>query len=82
MFKAMAWIGVGIGLMLAGGAPAEAEEPHEYVGVKKCRSCHKKELMGDQYRAWLDGPHANALETLKSDASGASRFRLTRRRIA
>lgn len=45
---------------------ARAQE-HKYVGVKKCRSCHKKELMGEQYQAWKDGPHAKAFETLKSD---------------
>lgn len=67
MFKGSAWIGIVFGLMVAAGATAGTEKPHKYVGVKKCRSCHKKELMGNQYGAWLEGPHAKALETLKSD---------------
>jgi hypothetical protein len=43
---------------------ASAKEPM-YVGVAKCRSCHKKELMGNQYEAWQKGPHAKAFATLK-----------------
>ena len=44
-----------------------AETPaHKYVGAKKCMSCHKKELIGDQYGEWKKGVHAKAFETLKS----------------
>lgn len=37
----------------------------EYVGVDKCKMCHKKH----QYSVWENGPHAGALETLKSETS-------------
>ncbi len=39
----------------------------KYVGVKKCKTCHKKEKYGDQYGIWLKGPHAKALESLSSE---------------
>jgi len=46
------------------GARVRAQE-HLYVGADKCRSCHKKELIGDQYGKWKEGPHAKAFETLR-----------------
>lgn len=42
---------------------------HDYVGVEKCRTCHKKELIGNQHAAWLEGPHRRAYETLSSERS-------------
>jgi len=44
-------------------------QDHEYVGSTKCKSCHKKAESGDQWNKWLEGPHAGAFETLKSDAA-------------
>ena len=41
----------------------------EYVGVSKCKMCHNKTEKGAQYTKWLEGPHANAFETLKTDAA-------------
>jgi hypothetical protein len=52
--------------LMAGEAGAAGKEPL-YVGVKKCRTCHKKELIGDQYREWESGYHARSVETLKTD---------------
>lgn len=43
----------------------------QYVGSKKCMMCHKSEARGNQYGKWLAGPHAKALETLKSAESAA-----------
>ncbi len=59
---------VGIALCFALVAePLEAlAQDHSYVGIRRCRNCHRKELMGDQYGAWQKGPHAKTLETLKS----------------
>ena len=34
--------------------------------MKKCKTCHKKEAIGNQYGAWLDGKHSEAFETLAS----------------
>ena len=44
---------------------------HRYVGVRKCGSCHKKELLGNQLAAWRKAPHAKALVTLKNEESKA-----------
>ena len=40
---------------------------YDFVGVAKCRTCHKKDAIGNQYGVWLDGKHAKAYETLASD---------------
>jgi hypothetical protein len=39
----------------------------KYIGAPKCKMCHMKPDKGDQYNAWLKGPHANAMKTLASD---------------
>lgn len=41
----------------------------DYVGSSKCKMCHNKTEKGAQYTKWMEGPHAGAFETLKSDAS-------------
>ncbi|MFQ5514454.1 MAG: cytochrome c family protein [Myxococcota bacterium] len=65
------WAALGIGILasawLVVGATDASGKDHQYVGLKKCRSCHKKQLMGNQYGVWKKGPHAKALETLKTD---------------
>jgi len=40
-----------------------------YVGVKKCKMCHKGEKKGNVFEKWEKGPHAKAFETLKKDGS-------------
>ena len=39
----------------------------KYVGAKKCKTCHKKELIGNQYAKWQESGHSKAFDTLKSD---------------
>lgn len=56
-----------LGLFVAAGAGANGEPEHEYVGVKKCRSCHKKEAIGNQMAQWEGSKHATALESLATD---------------
>jgi len=54
-------------LFLVGNASADggaSAEEHKFVGVKKCKTCHKKEGIGNQYGAWADTKHATAFETL------------------
>jgi hypothetical protein len=51
---------------MMGTADSSAQE-HQYVGAKKCRTCHKKELIGNQYGEWEKSQHAKAFETLKGD---------------
>jgi hypothetical protein len=59
----LVWVTAAIAL------PAGAD--HDYVGVKKCATCHKKELIGDQLAVWRAGPHARAYETLASERSAS-----------
>ena len=62
------------GALLLGGAwlVAASEEPeHSYVGVRKCKSCHRKDVYGDQVAAWRKGVHARAYETLASEEAHA-----------
>jgi hypothetical protein len=65
---------------IAAPPPAAADEvepavpaagSHRYVGVRKCRTCHKKELLGNQIATWQQGPHRAALETLRNERSVA-----------
>jgi hypothetical protein len=62
-----AWIVVAIGFWLAAGVVGAADEKPQYVGANKCRLCHKKELIGNQYGVWKEGKHAQAFETLKGE---------------
>lgn len=39
----------------------------KYVGVSKCKMCHKKVEVGEQYAKWEASSHARAFETLKSE---------------
>ena len=48
----------------AGWAIDASAGEHDYVGVKKCKTCHKKEAIGNQYGVWLDAKHSKAFETL------------------
>ncbi|MCP4313703.1 MAG: cytochrome C554 [Bacteroidetes bacterium] len=38
----------------------------KYIGAAKCKMCHIKASKGEQYKLWLEGPHANALKVLSS----------------
>jgi len=42
-------------------------QDHNYVGVKKCGMCHKKEAEGNQLKIWKDSKHAKAYEALKTE---------------
>jgi len=41
------------------GEDAKKEVSNDYVGVKKCKTCHK-----DKYTAWLETKHANTFSLL------------------
>ena len=53
-----------LGCWLSGSAAAESE--HEYAGHMKCKDCHSKKDIGDQYNVWLESTHAKTYETLAS----------------
>ncbi|MDA3891592.1 MAG: cytochrome c family protein [Salinivirgaceae bacterium] len=44
-------------------------QDYEYIGAVKCKMCHNKTSTGKQYNIWANGPHANALTSLKSEKS-------------
>jgi hypothetical protein len=44
-----------------------ADVEHEFVGHNKCKTCHKKTDIGNQYGAWLESGHAKAFETLGTE---------------
>lgn len=57
---------------VAAGAQAPAGKAavgkvHKYGGPAKCRSCHGKDGIGDQYEEWKESKHAKAWETLATD---------------
>jgi hypothetical protein len=51
----------------AASADAGVAGAHKYVGPKKCKTCHKKEGIGNQYGVWLESKHAKAFETLAGE---------------
>ncbi len=38
--------------------------PHKFIGVAKCKMCHKKEKKGLQYEIWAESAHSNAYDVL------------------
>ena len=40
-----------------------------YVGVKKCKGCHKGEKKGNVYETWLSKKHAKAFEGIKKEGN-------------
>ena len=40
---------------------------HKYVGVDKCKTCHKLAKYGDQLGIWAKSKHAHAYETLAGE---------------
>ena len=67
MRSGFAWIAAVIGLMIVAGAGGSSADDFKYVGAKKCKTCHKKELIGNQHGEWQKGQHSKAYETLKGE---------------
>lgn len=58
-----------VGVLLAAAflvstAPQVQAKEAEYVGVKECAKCHKKEKEGEQFPIWEKTDHAKAYKTL------------------
>ncbi|MBI5685181.1 MAG: cytochrome C554 [Verrucomicrobia bacterium] len=75
-FKRFTFAGTGLFIALAIAAPAQAAERDaaNYVGMKICGMCHKKEGGGNQLGKWQASPHAKAFEllgTAEAKAAGA-----------
>lgn len=47
--------------------PASKAKDSQYVGVKSCGKCHKKEKAGKQLAAWEESGHSKTYELLGSD---------------
>jgi Cytochrome c554 and c-prime len=75
--KRFTWFGLAIialacVTMLVGNhlsARAEEEAQLGYVGVGKCKMCHKSAKKGNQFGHWEAGPHAHAYKTLLTEES-------------
>ena len=46
---------------------ATAGEGHMFIGATKCKTCHKKPEVGEQYPLWETSKHAGAFATLATD---------------
>jgi hypothetical protein len=60
---------IGVLCIAFAGSAAAAEQEPQFIGLRKCKVCHGKSLIGDQVSAWQAGPHAKAFDTLKSEPS-------------
>jgi len=60
------WLGATV---LAGSVGAAERDAANYVGVKTCGICHKKEESGNQFAKWQASPHAQAFEVLGTPAA-------------
>jgi hypothetical protein len=65
MFNKLITLSVMVLFLLSINAFA-ADKP-EYVGAKKCKTCHKAEKNGAQFVKWEASKHSKAYEVLKSD---------------
>jgi len=66
IYKAIALV-LAPAAFLAFGLSVATAADHLYVGHSKCKSCHKKEAIGNQYGKWQDMKHAKAFEALGTD---------------
>lgn len=53
------------------GALSQDKKVFKYGGVATCKACHMTKKSGAQYKIWKAGPHAKALETLKTPEAKA-----------
>lgn len=53
-----------LGLFIGNG---NSSGEFKYIGSAKCKSCHQSPAKGAQYKKWSEGPHANAMKSLKGD---------------
>ena len=75
-FKHFIFVGAGLFIALAVAATVHAadRDAANYVGIKMCGICHKKEETGNQLAKWQASSHAKAYELLgtpEAKAAGA-----------
>ena len=49
--------------------PAGGAADNHYIGAAQCRSCHKSDASGNQFRKWESIKHSDAFVTLGTDAA-------------
>jgi len=64
MTRIVTGLAVVCSLTLGGALTSAADSTFKYIGASKCKTCHKKELIGDQYGKWEKAGHASAFKTL------------------
>jgi hypothetical protein len=64
--RAILALPLALSLLALGPGSLEAKD-HKFVGAKKCKTCHEKKDIGNQYDWWADSAHAKAFETLAND---------------
>lgn len=62
---------IAIALALVSLSRGEDFDASQYAGLKKCRMCHRKDDIGNQFAVWEEAPHARAYELLASDEAKA-----------
>ena len=67
--KTFFFLSASVVLLLAVAAGAAERDPANYVGVKTCGICHKKEESGNQFAKWQASPHAKTFEVLGTQAA-------------
>ena len=60
---------VGLAVTAFLGTSVASAADYEYIGLKKCSMCHKKDATGNQLAKWEAGPHSKAFEVLASEES-------------
>ncbi len=67
--RALSALALMLALMLPGSSALAngAESEYDYVGARKCKTCHKKKPIGNQFAVWADSAHATSLERLATD---------------
>lgn len=64
----LVFIAVCVALSVALVLADEEEAKPKYMGMKACKGCHGKDSIGNQYKIWKEGPHANTYTQLAEDA--------------
>lgn len=55
-------------LFLGGDVTAQPSKAgNQFIGSSKCQNCHDAEASGNQWGAWMEAGHSNALKVLSTD---------------
>ena len=63
----IAFVGSSVLQSDATAGDATVGEEHAYIGASKCKTCHKKPEVGEQFPLWEKSKHAQAYNTLATD---------------